>query len=144
MSTAKQRQILGHLRRLINLNDETYYDMLSQYNVNSSKDLSSSQIYELIKKLRNDAQQMGVFKPKPSFVKYKYNNLSGRDKKMASPKQLRKIEAMWNDKTRAKTQESKEKALKSYIKRITKKEDMRFLTAVDVRKIITALENTNK
>lgn len=141
-STPKQRQDLGYMRKLLGLDDDTYYEMMfNRYGVRSSKELTTTQITEFINALRDDAVQTGVFKPKASFNKYKYNNLSNRDRKMATPKQLRKIEAMWLDRTKAKTNEEKAKALKNFIKRITGKEGITFLTAVDVRKIINALEN---
>ncbi|MGN1124598.1 MAG: regulatory protein GemA [Candidatus Gastranaerophilaceae bacterium] len=142
LSTAKQRQDLGYMRKLMGFDDDIYYEMMfNRYGVRSSKDLTQKQINEYINYLRDNAIQTGAFKPKASFNKYKYNNLANRDKKMASPKQLRKIEAMWLDRTKAKTNEEKAKALKSFIKRITGKEGITFLTAVDVRKIINALEN---
>ena len=140
-STAKQRQQLGYLRKLLKLDDSTYYEMLASYNAESCKELSSREIMKLINQLRDDAKEIGLFKPKKSFIKYKYNNLSGRDKNMASPAQLRKIEGMWNDRTRATTPEDIEKALKTFIKKISGKDEMRFLTAIDVRKIINALNH---
>lgn len=143
-STPKQRQDLGFLRKLLKLEDEVYYGLLAKYGVVSCKDLNYYQIYELISLLRDEGTKMGVFHPKKTFVKYKYNNLANRDKSMATPAQLRKIEAMWNDVARVKEPQAREKALKNYIKRIVGKDDMRFLTAVDVRKIIYALERTSK
>lgn len=142
LSTPKQRQDLGYMRKLIGFDDDTYYEMMyNRYGVRSSKDLTQSQITEYINFLRDNAVQAGIFKPRASFNKYKYNNLANRDKKMASPKQLRKIEAMWLDRTKAKTNEEKAKALKAFILRITGKEGITFVTAVDVKKIINALEN---
>lgn len=141
-STPKQRQSLGYIRKLLALDDDVYREMLlNRYGVESSKELTSNEITELINSLRDKAKQIGVFKPKASFNKYKYNNLANRDKKMASPAQLRKIEAMWIERTRAITRTEQAKALKTFILRITGKENISFLTAVDVRKIIKALEN---
>jgi hypothetical protein len=140
MSTPKQRQELGYMRKLIGLDEDTYRDILSQYGASSSKDLTGTQIYELINKFRDTAKQMGVFKPKKSFNHCKYNNLAGRAK-MASPAQLRKIEAMWMQISRQKTDIEKAKALKSFIKRITGKDGISFITSVDARKLINAMEN---
>ena len=141
-STPKQRQDLGFIRKLLGLDEDVYREMLfNRYGVNSSKELSSSEITEFTNSLRDDAKQAGLFKPKASFNKYKYNNLSNRDKKMASPAQLRKIEAMWLERSRAKTRAEKGKALLKFIFKITGKENISFLTAIDVRKIIKALEN---
>jgi len=140
LSTPKQRQQLGYMRKLLGIDEDTYREILSGYGVDSSKDLSKKQIDELINNLRDKAKETGVFKPKKSFIKYKYNNLAGR-KNMASPAQLRKIEAMWHNISRQKTPTDRAKALKIMIKKITGKDSINFLTSVDVRKIIKTFEN---
>ena len=141
LSTAKQRQELGYVRKLCGLDEDTYKEILMDtYRVESSKELTRWQIKQFINKLRDDAKQMGSFKPKKNFNFCKYNNLSNRQG-MASPAQLRKIEAMWKDVSYQKTSEDREKALKAMIKRICDKDAMEFLTAKDVRKVIKAFEN---
>ncbi len=139
-STPKQRQELGFIRKLAGIDEDTYREILSSYGVESSKDLTKAEIEELINSLRDKAKEIGTFKPKKSFIHCKYNNLAGREK-MASPAQLRKIEAMWFRISRQKTDEERAKALKIMIKKITGKDGMSFLTAVDVRKIIKTFEN---
>ena len=139
LSSAEQRQKIGYLRRLLNLDDDLYYDMLAHYGAASSKDLTVNDAYILINTLRNDAKAAGVWKPKASFQKYKYNNLNDR-KGMASAKQLRYIEAMWNDISKAKNNNEKSYALRAFIKRITGKDALNFLTSKDVSKVIEALK----
>ncbi|MGN0014832.1 MAG: phage protein GemA/Gp16 family protein, partial [Candidatus Gastranaerophilaceae bacterium] len=96
LSSAKQRQRLGFFRKLLNISEELYRELLSQFGVETSKELTSQQIEELTSQLRNHAQVQGLYRAKPSFLKYKYNNLTERQG-MASPAQLRKIEVMWKN-----------------------------------------------
>lgn len=141
LSTPKQRQDLGFIRKLLGLDEDTYYEMMfNRYGVRSSKELTKLEITEFINILRDNAKEAGLFKPKASFNKYRYHNMDCRDK-MATPAQLRKIESMWFERSRAETREAKTKALRAFIKRIVGKDSMTFITMVDVRKIIKALEN---
>ena len=140
-STAKQRQDIGYMRKLIGLPDDLYKEMLSgKYKVDSSKQLSENQAKGFLKLLRDKAVEMGVFKPKKqySFQKYKYNNLSGRDE-MASPAQLRKIEAIWFEASNQTTDKGREEALGKILKRIVKVDNIRFLAQKDVEKVIKVL-----
>lgn len=145
MSTPKQRQQIGILRNTLGFDEDTYRDMLAAYGVTSSKDLPISDASELIDALKKNAIRQGLLKPTKqyTFQKYKYDNL-GRRPGMASPKQLRMIEGMWFKISRQKTEEAREKALQVYIKKITNKDHMQFLTALDVRKLVRALQNTKK
>ncbi|MGN0013910.1 MAG: phage protein GemA/Gp16 family protein, partial [Candidatus Gastranaerophilaceae bacterium] len=96
LSSPKQRQKLGYFRKLLNISEETYQDLLAEFGVESSKNLTTQEIEALTAQLRKNAAEQGLYKPKPSFIKYKYNNLIGRQG-MASPAQLRKIEVMWKN-----------------------------------------------
>ncbi len=140
LSSAKQRQRLGYFRKLLNISEELYRELLSQFGVETSKDLTSQQIEELTSQLRNNAQVQGLYRAKPSFLKYKYNNLAERQG-MASPAQLRKIEVMWKNVSRQKNDKDRESALQTMIKKITGKDHIKFLTPIDVRKIIKTFEN---
>ena len=65
MSTATQRQQIGHIRKLLGLDEETYREMLFQYNkALSSKDLSVYDANILLNSLRDKAKEIGVFNPK--------------------------------------------------------------------------------
>lgn len=59
---------------------------------------------------------------------------------MATPRQLRKIEAMWADVSRADTEEARATALRQFLKRIVGIENLRFLEGWQVKKVINALE----
>lgn len=142
MSTAKQRQDIAYIRKLLGLEDEVYREMLTVYrNCTSSKDLTTYEANNLLNNLRTKAKEIGVFKPYAStkFKQYKYNTLGTR-KGMASPAQLRKIEAMWFEVSNQTTDITREKALLAFIKRVTNKDAIEFLTHYDISKLIKALE----
>ena len=135
MSTSKQRQIIGFLRKSLNLEEEIYREILANFNAESSKDLTDKDANILILQLRKNATDLGVIKP------YKYNDLSNRSNNMASPKQLRMIEAMWFDISFKSSESERKKAFEHFIFKITGKQKLRFLTAVDIRKIKNAIEH---
>lgn len=140
LSSLKQRQRLGFFRKLLNLSEDLYRELLEQFGVETSKDLSTQQIEELTSRLRKNAEAQGLYRPKPSFIKYKYNNLANREG-MASPAQLRKIDIMWKNVSRQKNEKDRQSALQLMIKKITGKDHIKFLTSRDVRKVIKTFEN---
>lgn len=146
MSTSHQRQQIGYMRKLLGLDDDTYREMLSQYNsAESSKDLSVYDANILLNKLCDMAKNAGTFQSKAStrMKQYKYNNLGYRSG-MASPAQLRKIEAMWFNVSYSKTDEARVKGLNTMVKRITGKDSLKFITCSDVSKLIKAIEEMGK
>ncbi len=123
------RQIHG-LVRLLGMNDEAYRDMLrDRYGVESSKQLSTQQRGSLIKSLRE--QVHGKVQ--------KFNELSGRAKHKASPAQLRAIEAMWAQVSRAETSEDRRKALNAFVKRLTGVEVVTWICKDDAKVLIKAI-----
>lgn len=123
------RQIHG-LVRLLGMNDEAYRDMLrDRYQVESSKQLSTQQRSSLIKSLRE--QVHGKVQ--------KFNELSGRAKHKASPAQLRAIEAMWAQVSRAETSEDRRKALNTFCKRLTGVEVVTWICKDDAKVLIKAI-----
>ncbi|SOE75288.1 Protein of unknown function [Fibrobacter sp. UWT3] len=127
--TEQYRQIHG-LVRLLGMNDEAYRDMLhDRYQVESSKQLSTQQRSSLIKSLRE--QVHGKVQ--------KFNELSGRAKHKASPAQLRAIEAMWAQVSRAETSEDRRKALNAFCKRLTGVEVVTWICKDDAKVLIKAI-----
>lgn len=63
---------------------------------------------------------------------------------MATPGQLRKIEAMWMGVSKMPTYPAREKALKGFLKRITGVEELRFIESWRVQKVIRAVEAMRK
>ena len=81
------------LKNALKLEDDLYREMLLPFNAASSKDLTDYLAEIFIYQLESMAVKMGVWK-NPSL---KYEDLRYREEKMASPQQLRMIEAMWRD-----------------------------------------------
>lgn len=138
----KLRQDIGYQRKLIGLPDEVYREILwEKYKVESSTKLSFQQARELLNTLRDKAKEMGVFSPKKqySFQKYKYDNLGDREG-FASPKQLRKIEAIWKDVSYQKTDTAREDALNSFLDSHFGVSNIKWIEQDMVSKIIRTLE----
>ena len=118
------------LARLLGLNDEAYRDMLNdRYHVRSSKELNPQQRFQLIKELR--VQVHGNVQ--------KFNEL-GKRKFKASPKQLRAIEAMWAQVSRASTAQDRSKALNAFCKRLTGVEVITWICKDDAKILIKAIQ----
>lgn len=79
----------------------------------------------------------------PSGFKDKFSDLAGREG-MASPAQLRKIEAMWMDVSKMPNYTAKQKALKGFLKRITGVEELRFLEDWQVQKVLRSIESMSR
>lgn len=141
MSTPKQRQKIGFLRKLIGLNEDLYREMLADYGAASSKDLSIKSAAELLNRLKINAIKLGLYKPRlnHTFKKLKYENLGIRED-MATPKQLRMVESMWFDVSVKEDETHRQAALNRFIKRITGKQRLIFLTPEDIRKVVNALK----
>ena len=138
LSTPEQRKKIGFLRKLTGLDEEVYREILFGFNgAKSSKDLTAFNAQDLIEYLEKKAREMGVYKAK------KYENLGYR-RGMATPKQLRYINALWKDVSFQTTEENKEKAFNAFIYRITGVQRVNFLTSRDVSKIVKAIKTMQK
>ena len=127
---AQDFKTIHGLARLLGLNDEAYRDMLNdRYHVRSSKDLNPQQRFQLIKELRE----------KVHGNVQKFNDL-GKRKFKASPKQLRAIEAMWAQVSRASTAQDRSKALNAFCKRLTGVEVITWICKDDAKIIIKAIQ----
>lgn len=136
MSTAKQRQLIGYYRRLLNLDDIAYYGVLSAcFNVASSKDLTQNQADDLIDCFRQKTRQLGLSKTN----KTNANNLSNRCG-MASIAQLKKIQIMWDNVSFLESPKARANALNKLIKNIVGYDHINFLKSEHVPKIINAIK----
>ncbi|MCQ2120703.1 MAG: regulatory protein GemA [Fibrobacter sp.] len=128
---AQNFKTIHGLVRLLGMNDDSYRDMLEdRYKVRSSKDLSPQQQFALIQSLRE--QVHGNVK--------KFNELKGRQKHKASPAQLRAIEAMWAQVSRADSSEARRKALNAFCKRLTGVEIISWICKDDAKTLIKAIQ----
>ena len=142
LSSPKQRQLIGFFRKALKLDEETYRDLLAQYGVDSSKNLTTFQAEELISSLKAKAIGFGLYTPKINNY-YKFSSLGYR-RGMATPKQLRLIDVLWKKVSVQTTDEAKEQALNHFIFRITGKLRLNFLTHEDVQKVVNALNTMEK
>lgn len=127
---AQDFKTIHGLARLLGLNDEAYRDMLNdRYHVRSSKDLNPQQRFQLIKELREKVH---------SNVQ-KFNDL-GKRKFKASPKQLRAIEAMWAQVSRATNSADRRKALNAFCKRLTGVEVITWICKDDAKILFKAIQ----
>jgi len=135
--TPAQIKRIHTVKNALGLTDMQYRLALEQYHVFSSKQLTEAQAGQFVSELENVAVSRGKW-VRPW---RKYQHLGGR-KDMATPKQLRMIEAMWADVSRAGTAADRAAALKKFLLRfeIAAIEDIRWY---DVRKIVAALKAMN-
>lgn len=122
-------------KKELKLSDDDYRLILfSATQKESCKDMTSAELSEVLKEMESRG-----FKPiktsKPN--KTRFNDLANRAD-MASPAQLRKIEATWmsHPRVRHKT----EYALRQFINHKFRIAHLRFVTSAQVGKILTAIE----
>ena len=105
--------------------------MLLSFDVCSSKDLTQAEAEIFIDILQNDAKYIQKNNYK------KYDEFAGRDEKMATPSQLRKLEVVWACISKA---EDKSTTLRQFIKKQFHVDDLRCLTNARASQIIAVLE----
>lgn len=140
MITKSQIKKIHTLKNILGLDDELYREMLLRFEVSSSRDLSLKNACTLIDIL--EVQAVGINKwQKP---KAKFEELSNRAE-MATPAQLRKIEAMWVE--FLKIADGKEvkgsiarKSLRKLLQRVHHISDLRFLPREKVSKVLKTVE----
>ena len=126
----------------LGIDDENYRHILhSRYGVTSCKDLTWRQAEELLSNLNNtNPRPLGEGGRRPGEgPRFKYQDMDGRPG-FASGAQLRLVDAMWNQVTRAEGDEAQEKALDSFCRRIAGVAGLRMVKGWQIEKIVKALE----
>jgi hypothetical protein len=142
--TKAQIKMIHCLKSALEIDDPTYREILDTwFQVGSSKDLTAAQAETLIRELKEKAVSAGVWEQRP-VRKKKFDEWEGRRGDMASPPQLRKIEVMWSEVSRIEDPEGRKKALRSFLERIAKVSDLRFLDFEGAGKVINALNSMRK
>ncbi|HSA07306.1 MAG TPA: regulatory protein GemA [Candidatus Gastranaerophilales bacterium] len=140
MITKNQIKKLQTLKKVLSLSDDIYRDVLEMsFNVNSCTKLTSEQAGMLIDDFENSAIQLGLWN-KPEL---KFENLSNR-KSMATPKQLRMIEAMWREVSYREDDEFVKQSLRKFLSGHFYVSDLRFIDRAKASKIINAIKNIKK
>lgn len=143
MSTPKQRQLIGYLRKLLCLSEDVYHDILWTWGVDSSKELTAAQAETLLNQLKQQAIGCGKYSPKAKYKtqKWKYNNYSDRDAEMVTPAQMRMIEGLWFEVSYQTNDRDRETALNKLCERITGKARLVFITKNEASKMIKAINS---
>lgn len=152
MSKINRKQItLVHVAKSkLNLGEQEYRDILSQFGVKSSKDLTSGQFKELLEIFENmgfdlpESHYVPRLSPSINRLQYKPLPLTGQ-KATGSPhvlltdKQKQKIWALWNAVSKA-PEDKRESALNSFCKKQCKIDHWEWLTVGKAQQLIYVLE----
>ncbi|MFI3301168.1 MAG: phage protein GemA/Gp16 family protein [Candidatus Gastranaerophilales bacterium] len=119
------------LKNLLGLDETLYRDMLASFGVCSSKNLTfteASIFIEILEEMVQDLEKLNL---------KKYDELTNRDENMATPLQLRKIEALWKHLDKS---ENRHKNLRTFIKNKFGVSDIRFTTKKIASSLIFVIE----
>lgn len=134
MITAFQIKKIHTLKSLLGFDDDLYKEMLLNFGVTTSKELTYAEASVLIDILEEKAVEQNLWKIKPK----KYEDLN-RNKKMASQSQLRMIESLWREICYFDTDEFAKKSLRKFLTSKFKVDDIMFLTKSKASKVIQAI-----
>lgn len=134
MITAFQIKKIHTLKSLLGLDDDLYKEMLLNFGVTTSKELTYAEASVLVDILEEKAVEQNLWKIKPK----KYEDLN-RNKKMASQSQLRMIESLWREICYFDTDEFAKKSLRKFLASKFKVDDIMFLTKAKASKAIQAI-----
>ncbi len=139
MSDNKQKSMIHQLISILGIKKDVYKEMLyNRFQVESSKDLTYENASQLITSLKKDAVAAGLWECKKSFNKHKFSNLGDREG-MASPRQLRMVEAMWTDYSDADTTEARAKAFSVFLSKRFGVSSIKFIDKPTASKVIYTL-----
>ncbi|MEW6115352.1 MAG: regulatory protein GemA [Nitrospirota bacterium] len=141
-----KRQIrkIHTLKSALKLSDDEYREKVQEIHgfSGTSKDLTYDEAETLIRAMESEALSKGVWQRRVS-RKSKYEYLGDREG-MATPKQLRMIEAIWKDVSRYHAEDERARALRSFLFKRFKVSDVKFITSRQASKIIWSLFNMSR
>lgn len=138
----RQITIIHTAVHALGLDDDTYRGMLfNSFKVRSSKELNYFQAERLIDDLVKKAEGLGVWKKRTSSKKFE--DMQGRPG-FATDKQLRMIEGIWAEVSRATDEKERRTALRHFIERITGTSALEFLQSEEASVVINALKEMQK
>jgi Protein of unknown function (DUF1018) len=145
--TTEQIKLIHVLKKRLAWDDETYKHYLHHnFDVSSSKSLSYSGAGQCITRMSailNDVSKPVEVKQSGEWGwgKEKFEALAGRDPgKFATPKQLRMLDAMWSDISRAGNAAARDAAFEVFLKRRFKIISIAAVSQSDVGRIRRALQ----
>ncbi|MBP7527557.1 MAG: regulatory protein GemA [Syntrophorhabdaceae bacterium] len=140
--TKEQIRKIHTLKSALDLPDDVYRKGLEDmFCVETSKVLTARQAVYLIDVLEMEGITNGVWSRRE--YRDKYNEL-GRRPDMATPAQLRKIEASWNGLYPENDERLRQKNLRAFLFKFFKVSDLRFLDGETANKVLYALRNMTR
>jgi len=140
MITSAQIKKIHTLKSILHLDDDLYVEMLMSFGVQSSKDLTTTEASIFLDILEKKAVLTNIWEKRNQ----KYDDLNIRDEDMATPPQLRKIEAMWRDICYIDSPEFAKQSLRKFLQNKFKIADIKFLTKKKAIKVIRAIFEIKK
>lgn len=139
MPTKNQIIKIKTLQGALKIDDGTYRDILSGYGVKSSTKLTIIKADQLIDDLTVKATAAGVWEKRKPAAKAKAT------RKLADDDQSKMIRGIWIELHKmGAVRDSSEKALASYVKRMTRVDDLRWLSVIQAQTVIEALKKWRK
>ena len=123
------------LIHILGIDDDLYRELLiTSFAVGSSKNLTEAEANVLI-----DSLQYQINLANRNY-KTRFNEFYNRAEHMATPPQMRKIEAMWKDITKHTDRTVLKKTLRSFLQKHFNITDIRFMTKEEAIHVIPVLE----
>lgn len=139
MITNRQKKKIHAIVHALKMPDDDYHNLLNKwFGVETCLKLNFRQAEVTIQRLEYIASKMGKWEHRAD-NRTKYNEL-GRRPGMASPAQLRMIEAMWHEVSYQEDAGSKDRALGKFIFNYFQISSLRFLESWQAKKMIRVLE----
>lgn len=134
--TKRQIKLIHILKSEIGFSDEIYRGALYEaFGVTTCKDLTESQAAGVIEYFEQEASRSGDRNKKTE----RYYSAFGQRPEHATPRQLKYINDLWNQVSRAKP-DRREAALRKFLMRQAGVMDLRFLKRTAATKVISALK----
>lgn len=140
MITSAQIKKIHTLKSMLHLDDELYIEMLMSFGVQSSKKLTITEAGIFLEILEEKA----VLTNKWEVRNKKYEELKSRDEDMATPPQLRMIEAIWREVCYIDSPKFAKHSIRKFLQNKFKISDIKFLTKKKAVKVIRAISEMKK
>lgn len=140
MITSAQIRKIHTLKSILHLDDELYVEMLMSFGVQSSKNLTVTEANIFIEILEEKAFLTNKWEKRDK----KYEELTYRDEEMATPPQLRMIEAIWREVCYIDSPDFAKHSLRKFLQNKFRVSDIKFLTKKKAVKVIRAISEMKK
>lgn len=139
MITSAQIRKIHTLKSVLNLDNELYVEMLMSFGVQSSKKLTYAEANIFIDILEEKAAWTNKWKKRSKKYEELNDRINSKELAMATPPQLRMIEAIWREICYVDTDEFAKQALRKFLQNKFKISDLKFLTKNTAVRVIRAI-----